>query len=95
MRELTWQEVVLRPVVTEKTIAQAERHNTYTFVVRESANKIQIRNAVESIFKVGVEDVRTQRYMGKRRRVGRHVGSTPSWKKAIVRVKEGQTIDFY
>ena len=95
MKELTWQEVVLRPVVTEKTIAQAERHNMYTFVVRESANKIQIRNAVEAIFKVGVTGVRTQRYMGKRRRVGRSLGSTPNWKKAIVSVKEGHTIDFY
>lgn len=95
MKTLTWQNVVLSPVVTEKTIAQAERMNTYTFVVRESANKIQIRNAIEHIFKVGVAEVRTARYAGKGRRVGRHVGTTGSWKKAIVRVKEGQTIDFY
>lgn len=95
MKELTFQEIVLRPIVTEKTIAQAERTNTYTFVVRESANKIQIRNAIEHIFKVGVSEVRTARYAGKGRRVGRHVGTTGSWKKAVVRVKEGNTIDFY
>jgi large subunit ribosomal protein L23 len=95
MKALTWQDVVLRPVVTEKTIAQAERNNIYTFVVREVANKVQIREAVERIFKVQVDDIRTQRYIGKRRRVGRHVGTTGNWKKAIVRVKEGHTIDFY
>ena len=95
MKDLTFQDIVLRPVVTEKTLKESERHNTYTFRVRESANKIQIRQAVESLFKVSVEGVRTQRYLGKRRRMGRHVGLTPSWKKAIVRVKEGDTIDFY
>ena len=95
MKTLTHQDVVLRPVVTEKTLAQADRNNTYTFVVHEASNKIQIRNAIERIFKVEVEDVRTQRYIGKRRRVGRYVGTTGSWKKAVVRVKEGHTIDFY
>lgn len=95
MKELTFQQVVLRPIVTEKTIAQAERYNTYSFVVRENANKVQIRTAIENLFKVGVDDVRTQRYMGKRRRMGRYFGTTGNWKKAIVRVKEGDTIDFY
>ena len=95
MKELTFQQVVLRPNVTENTIAQAERYNTYSFVVRENANKVQIRTAIENLFKVGVDDVRTQRYMGKRRRMGRYFGTTGNWKKAIVRVKEGDTIDFY
>ena len=95
MKELTYQEVVLRPIVTEKTISQAERYNTYTFVVRENSNKIQIRRAIEHLFQVGVDDVRTQRYLGKRRRMGKYFGSTGNWKKAIVRIKEGDTIDFY
>ncbi len=95
MKELAYQEVVLRPIVTEKTIAQAERANTYTFQVREAANKVQIRRAVEHLFNVGVADVRTQRYLGKRRRMGKYFGSTGNWKKAIIRVKEGDTIDFY
>jgi len=95
VKELNYQEVVLRPIVTEKTIAQAERTNTYTFEVRENANKVQIRRAVEHLFKVGVQDVRTQRYIGKRRRMGRSVGTTGNWKKAMIRVKAGQTIDFY
>lgn len=95
MKELTYQEVVLRPIVTEKTIRQAERTNTYTFEVRENANKVQIRRAIEHLFQVGVNEVRTQRLIGKRRRMGRSVGTTGNWKKAMIRVKEGQTIDFY
>ena len=95
MKELNYQDIVLRPVVTEKTLKESERNNTYTFRVRESANKIQIRQAVERLFEVRVTDVRTQRYIGKRRRMGRHVGHTGTWKKAVVRVKEGDTIDFY
>lgn len=95
MKNLSRHDVVLRPLVTEKSLANSERNNTYTFQVRESANKVQIRNAIERIFNVKVTDVRTQRYLGKTRRMGRHVGATSSWKKAIVQVKEGQTIDFY
>ncbi len=56
---------------------------------------MQIRNAIEHIFKVGVDGGSYARYVGKRRRIGRHVGTTGNWKKAIVRVKEGHTIDFY
>ncbi len=95
MKSLGHQDVVLRPVVTEKTLKKAERTNTYTFEVREAANKIQIRSAVEHLFKVHVTGVRTQRYLGKRRRMGRALGMTPSWKKAVVRVRPGDTIDFY
>lgn len=95
MSELSHQDIVLRPVVTEKTLREAERNNTYTFRVREDANKVQIRDAIERIFKVRVADVRTQSYRGKRRRVGRSLGFTNSWKKALIRVKEGDSIDFY
>jgi large subunit ribosomal protein L23 len=90
---LAWRDVLLRPVVTEKTLKRSERQNTYTFEVREDANKVQIRQAVEHLFKVKVLGVRTQRYLGKRRRVLRAVGLTPPWKKAIVQVKAGQTIE--
>jgi large subunit ribosomal protein L23 len=95
MKTLIHEEVLLRPVVTEKTLKQSERHNTYTFSVLETANKVQIRSAIEKIFKVDVVDVRTHRLRGKTRRVGRYLGTTGNWKKAIVRVKDGQTIDFY
>ena len=65
------QDIVLRPVVTEKTLKMAERENTYTFRVANTANKVQIRDAIERLFKVDVVDVRTQNYLGKARRVGR------------------------
>lgn len=95
MSQLSHQDIVLRPVVTEKTLRAAERQNAYTFRVREDANKVQIRDAVERLFKVTVTDVRTQRYSGKRRRVGRSLGFTKAWKKAVVSVKQGDSIDFY
>ena len=64
-------------------------------MVRETSNKVQIRRAVEQLFNVGVDQVRTQRYLGKRRRMGKYYGTTGNWTKAIIRVKEGDTIDFY
>ena len=95
MKNLNHQDIVLRPVITEKTLKASEHNNTYTFRVREAANKIQIRDAIEHLFKVTVTDIRTHRYAGKRRRMGRSVGQTGNWKKALVRVKAGETIDFY
>ena len=89
------QEIVLRPVVTEKTLRIAEQENAYTFKVARKANKVQIREAIENLFDVSVEGVRTSNYIGKYRRVGRYFGATPNWKKAVVRVKEGDTIEFY
>ena len=65
------------------------------FKVRRDANKRDIRRAVETLFKVRVEQVRTINYLGKRRRVGRWSGQRPSWKKAYVTLAEGQRIDFF
>lgn len=87
-------EILLRPMVTEKSLTRAERRNTYTFEVAPNANKVQIRDAVEKIFKVAVTGVRTQTCHGKVRRMGRSVGRTADWKKAIVRVKAGDSIEF-
>lgn len=89
------QDVVIRPLITEKTLRLAERDNSYTFQVTRSANKVQVRDAIERIFGVAVLAVRTQNFMGKLRRVGRSVGSTSPWKKAVIKVKEGDTIEFY
>jgi large subunit ribosomal protein L23 len=86
--------VLLRPLVTEKSLARAEREHTYTFEVARGANKIQIREAVQQAFKVTVTGVRTQRLDGKARRMGRWVGRTADRKKAIVRVKAGDSIEF-
>jgi large subunit ribosomal protein L23 len=94
VKAITHRDVVLRPLVTEKTLRRSERQNAYTFEVRSGANKVQIRDAVEKIFKVDVVAVRTQNLLGKRRRMGRSVGFTAPWKKAIVAVKPGQTIEF-
>ncbi len=87
-------EVLRRPVVTEKVTRQTAR-NQYTFEVALTATKIQIREAVERAFNVNVIRVNTSRLMGKRRRLGRHWGSTPTWKKAIVTIQEGQKIEFF
>src|SRR5690606_19322989 len=95
-------DVILAPVVTEKTNAQAEAGNTYTFIVDGNANKIEIGKAVERIWDVTVLDVRTMRYSGKARRsfLGRmsrnpHKGRRASFKKAVVRLKEGDHIELY
>ncbi len=94
MKAVTPRDVILRPVVTEKTLRRSERLNAYTFEVRTGANKVQIKDAVEKLFKVNVLDVRTQNLAGKRRRMGRSIGFTAPWKKAIVALKPGQTIEF-
>jgi large subunit ribosomal protein L23 len=92
---LTPQDIVLRPLVTEKTLRLAERLNAYTFQVRRECNKIQIKDAVESLFKVGVVEVRTANHLGKFKRFGRSYGRRPDWKKAVVQVRTGDTIEFY
>ena len=73
----------------------AERENAYTFHVLRTANKVQVRDAIERLFDVKVVDIRTQNLLGKFRRVGRSFGSTSAWKKAVVKVKEGDSIEFY
>ena len=95
-------EVLLSPVVTEKTTEQMEAENVYTFIVAKDANKIEIGRAVERIWDVTVEDVRTMRYTGKTRRsqMGRMAknwskGRRPSFKKAVVKISEGDHIELY
>lgn len=88
-------EVIIRPVVTEASAQLQEAHRTYTFLVSKDANKIEIRHAVQQLFGVGVEDVRTANYQGKWRRVGRSVGRRAAYKKAVVKLVEGDSIDVY
>lgn len=95
MKPVDAHDVVLRPVVTEKTLRQSEKLHAYTFEVHLEANKVQIRHAVESLFHVDVVGVRTDVRTGKPRRVGWNSTTTPSWKRAIVTVKPGQSIDVY
>ena len=77
---------------TEKGVTQSE-DNKYFFSVRKNANKIQIKKAVEDVYKVKVRHVNTQVVSGKLKRVRTQIGKTPDWKKAVVTLKEGQKID--
>jgi len=88
-------DVVKGPVVTEKGTLVNELGNQVVFRVHPRANKVEIRQAVEQLFKVKVEKVRTSRLLGKARRVGRHLGKRPDWKKAYVTLAEGSRIDFF
>lgn len=87
-------DVIIRPLVTEKTTRMMEE-NKYTFLVPLTANKVQIRQAVEQIFKVKVTDVNTMRVLGKVKRMGRTKGKRPDYKKAIVKLAPGQRIEFF
>jgi large subunit ribosomal protein L23 len=87
------EEVIVRPMITEKSTQMQEQGNQVVFRVVKNANKVEIRNAVEQLFGVKVVAVRTQRTPSRRRRVGRSVGMRPSWKKAIVRLREGDRIE--
>ncbi len=90
------QDVIRRPLITEKTTLQREIANTYAFEVATAANKIEIRRAVETQFKVKVAEVRISRQHGKERRQGRYAGYQPNWKKAYVRLAEGEgQIEFF
>ena len=87
--------IIQGPVITEKGSLLAESANQVLFRVSPDANKIQIKKAVESLFKVKVLKVRVNRYLGKIRRVGRNVGRLPHWKKAYVTLRDGDKIDFF
>ena len=87
-------DVLIRPVITEKSAAMME-DGKYTFRVPLTSNKVQIRQAVEQIFNVKVEKVATIRVEGKRKRMGRTIGKRSDYKKAIVTLKDGETISFF
>lgn len=87
-------DIIIRPLVSEKTTG-AMAENKYTFLVDARADKTQIKAAVEEVFKVNVTNVNTIRQLGKVRRMGRFEGRRPSFKKAIVTLKEGQKIKVF
>ncbi|MBR2195395.1 MAG: 50S ribosomal protein L23 [Salinivirgaceae bacterium] len=91
--------IIVRPIITEKMTAQAEKLNRYGFIVDKRADKLQIRKEVEDLYGVSVDSVNTIRYAGKRKsrytKAGFVEGRTNAYKKAIVTLKEGQSIDFY
>ena len=92
-------DIIKRPIVTEKMTAQAEQLNRYAFVVDMKVNKIQIKKAVSEMYDVDVKNVRTMVCIGKKRirgtKSGMISGRTSTYKKAIVTLAEGDTIDFY
>lgn len=83
------------PRLTEKSVTQKELSNQVTFLVELTANKIEIKRTIETLFKVTVLNVNTIRMRGKEKRMGRYVGRRPSWKKAMVTLKEGDHIEYF
>lgn len=86
-------DVVRRPRITEKTVHLQNKLDTYTFEVHPDANKVQVRQAVEELFKVKVKKVTTVNCRGKRRRTRLSTGTTPAWKKAYVTLAQGERIE--
>ncbi len=91
----TLYEVIKRPIVTEKGVTKKDAERTLCFEVAAEANKTEIRNAIQTLFKVKVEDVRTTTTAGKLRRRGRFSGYRADWKKAYVKLKAGEKMPEY
>lgn len=88
-------QIIRRPLITEKGTELKNQARHYLFEVARDANKIEIKRAIESLFRVKVLQVRTLSVKGKEKRVGRFVGSTPDWKKAVATLREGDSIEFF
>jgi large subunit ribosomal protein L23 len=86
-------DVLIRPLMTEKSMRQKEEQNTVSFRVRPDANKVEIRAAIEEVFNVKVASVRTASFEGKLKRMGRFQGRRANWKKAIVTLQPGHKIE--
>ena len=87
--------IIKVPLVSEKGTGMRMNENKYVFKVDKKANKLEIKRAIEEIFKVKVEDVSTMIMHGKPKRLGRFEGRRPDWKKAVVRLKKGETIELF
>jgi large subunit ribosomal protein L23 len=88
-------DVIRKPLVTEKSNIARDEGNVVTLAVDPRASKHEIVRAVEALFEVSVLEVRTMRFPGKKKRMGKFVGQKPDWKKALVRLAEGQSIEFF
>ena len=88
-------QIIRRPIITEKGLGVKELHHTVVFEVSSNATKTEIKEAVQTIFKVKVHSVRTATYPGKERRRGKFAGYRPDWKKAYVRLKTGEKMPEY
>jgi large subunit ribosomal protein L23 len=88
-------QIIRRPIVTEKGLDAKEDRNTLVFEVAAHATKTEVKNAVQSVFKVKVDSVKTANFFGKERRRGKFAGFRPDWKKAYVRLKAGEKMPEY
>ncbi len=88
-------DVIKKPLITEKTTLEKDARNIIVFEVSRDANKIEIKDAVEKLFKVEVTAVKTVNVAGKVKRFGRNIGKRSNWKKAYVTLKEGSSVDFF
>ena len=88
-------DVIKKPLITEKTTTEKDARNIIAFVVHRDANKIEIKQSVEKLFKVEVTAVKTVNVAGKVKRVGKSTGKRSNWKKAYVTLKEGSNVDFF
>src|ERR671915_2651771 len=95
MPSISIHRTIVRPLITEKSSAAYQERGEYAFEVHPDATKPQIRNAVEQLFGVTVTGVWTSNQRGKEKRMGRTVGRRPNWKKAIVKLREGDTIPVF
>jgi large subunit ribosomal protein L23 len=91
----TLHQTIVRPLITEKSSAAYQDRGEYTFEVHPDATKPQIRSAIEQLFGVKVTGVWTSNVRGKEKRMGKTVGRRPNWKKAIVKLREGDTIEIF
>jgi len=87
--------VIKKPLITEKTTIEKDERNIISFVVSSDANKIEIKDAVKTLFNVEVASVKTVNVAGKVKRVGKNIGKRSNWKKAYVTLKEGSNVDFF
>jgi large subunit ribosomal protein L23 len=87
--------ILLQPLLTEKITAMRESHNTVAFLVHPDANRVQIKHAVETLLKVKVERVNVMNVLGKVKRLGRFSGKRSDWKKAFVKLKQGEKLELY
>ena len=88
-------DLIKRPLITEKTNIQKDDSNQVTFEVDRRANRVEIKKAIENIFKVNVVSVRTMQVKGKRKQRGRIIGKRRDWKKAVVTLRPGERIEFF
>jgi len=88
-------DIIISPIITEKSMDLMESNNTYTFQVAKDSNKVEIKNAIQEIFNVDVVNVNTMNLKGKEIRLGVHEGKRPDWKKALVKLAKDDEIEIF